>query len=270
MSPQSMVCATCGATVPYGRLSCPACGELLASVAGAARSVNGRSKKGRAAVAERPTPAVLTDVPPQAAATAPSEPERAAPGWEPPIFQSVSSTTAAGPVADTESDARRRRQRPTRIWIPAPVPPRRPRWPGPPTWCYRTPGRPPTRCSRVPRLRSPAAPVPIPASPSAPGAYVPPVRPRGAIGPAGPGAGVGGPGRGSDGRVQGRRNREPRRATFSTPRASPNSSAGSPSPVRRWPPSGSCSPGASASSAPRASAISTAGVSPARSTRSSC
>lgn len=34
---QSMVCVACGAAVPYGRLSCPSCGELLASVAGARR-----------------------------------------------------------------------------------------------------------------------------------------------------------------------------------------------------------------------------------------
>src|SRR5688572_15840290 len=37
MSMPSIVCGTCQAPVPYGRLSCPACGELLASVAGAGR-----------------------------------------------------------------------------------------------------------------------------------------------------------------------------------------------------------------------------------------
>src|SRR5688572_8522083 len=104
MSPQSIVCATCSATVPYGRLSCPSCGELLASVAGAARSVNGRSKKGRAAVAERPAPTALTEAPAQPAADAPSEAGRAAPGWEPPIFQNVSDATAAEPVAESGSD----------------------------------------------------------------------------------------------------------------------------------------------------------------------
>src|SRR6186997_3208380 len=34
---QSIVCGGCGSEVPYGRLSCPECGELLASVAGAIR-----------------------------------------------------------------------------------------------------------------------------------------------------------------------------------------------------------------------------------------
>jgi len=74
MSSQSIVCANCGAAVPYGRLSCPACGELLASVAGAARpAVADRAPK-RATRATRPTPAapsILVDV-------APDEPE---PEW---------------------------------------------------------------------------------------------------------------------------------------------------------------------------------------------
>jgi hypothetical protein len=34
---RSIVCGSCGADVPYGRLSCPACGDLLASVAGGTR-----------------------------------------------------------------------------------------------------------------------------------------------------------------------------------------------------------------------------------------
>lgn len=67
MSSQSIVCTTCDATVPYGRLSCPACGELLASVAGAARPVKTSAASPRAAraraAAERATPAVLVDVP---------------------------------------------------------------------------------------------------------------------------------------------------------------------------------------------------------------
>lgn len=37
MTAQSIVCGACAAAVPYGRLSCPACGELLASVAGGSR-----------------------------------------------------------------------------------------------------------------------------------------------------------------------------------------------------------------------------------------
>lgn len=44
MTTQAMVCGSCAAEVPYGRLSCPSCGELLASVAGGRRaSHNGTS-----------------------------------------------------------------------------------------------------------------------------------------------------------------------------------------------------------------------------------
>jgi len=38
MTAQSIVCGACSAEVPYGRLSCPSCGELLASVAGSRRN----------------------------------------------------------------------------------------------------------------------------------------------------------------------------------------------------------------------------------------
>lgn len=41
MTTQSIVCGSCNAAVPYGRLSCPECGELLASVAGSRRAVAG-------------------------------------------------------------------------------------------------------------------------------------------------------------------------------------------------------------------------------------
>ena len=58
MTTQSIVCGSCNAAVPYGRLSCPECGELLASVAGSRRVVAGAvttkarsAKRGSAAVA---------------------------------------------------------------------------------------------------------------------------------------------------------------------------------------------------------------------------
>lgn len=38
MTAQSIVCGSCANEVPYGRLSCPSCGELLASVAGGRRT----------------------------------------------------------------------------------------------------------------------------------------------------------------------------------------------------------------------------------------
>lgn len=55
MTTETIVCGACAAAVPYGRLSCPACGELLASVAGGRRVVAG-------AVTSSATPAVLYDV----------------------------------------------------------------------------------------------------------------------------------------------------------------------------------------------------------------
>lgn len=56
MTAQSIVCGACATEVPYGRLSCPSCGELLASVAGSRRSAT--------AVASRtPLPDVLYEPP---------------------------------------------------------------------------------------------------------------------------------------------------------------------------------------------------------------
>jgi hypothetical protein len=57
MTAQSIVCGTCAAAVPYGRLSCPSCGELLASVAGARRTAgrtNGRRAMATATAAADP------------------------------------------------------------------------------------------------------------------------------------------------------------------------------------------------------------------------
>ncbi|HUP54914.1 MAG TPA: hypothetical protein VM408_05360 [Methylomirabilota bacterium] len=72
MSSKAIVCTACGAAVSYGRLSCPACGELLASVAGAARTVVATAPAKRAARVARPTPSVLVDVAPAAVAAPPA------------------------------------------------------------------------------------------------------------------------------------------------------------------------------------------------------
>jgi hypothetical protein len=55
MTAQSIVCGSCAADVPYGRLSCPSCGELLASVAG--------SRRFSAAAARSRLPEARTTVP---------------------------------------------------------------------------------------------------------------------------------------------------------------------------------------------------------------
>ncbi len=96
MATQSIVCGSCAAAVPYGRLSCPSCGELLASVAGGRRVVAGAVTGGATAVS-------LWD----AAADAPSkrphpdpvpDPE---PAWrtEPSVLMPVQGATWASDAA---------------------------------------------------------------------------------------------------------------------------------------------------------------------------
>lgn len=55
MAVRTIACTECGTTVPYGRLSCPSCGELLASVTGAARRLT-------ALVEVEPEPAIQEPV----------------------------------------------------------------------------------------------------------------------------------------------------------------------------------------------------------------
>ncbi len=62
MTAQSIACGACAADVPHGRLSCPSCGELLASVAG-------RRRGAKAAAKRTPITDVLYDVPSAVPAT---------------------------------------------------------------------------------------------------------------------------------------------------------------------------------------------------------
>jgi hypothetical protein len=69
MTSQSIVCGTCGAPVAYGRLSCPSCGELLASVAGARRTsasgasgASAASSSAKSSARRKRTPDVVYDV----------------------------------------------------------------------------------------------------------------------------------------------------------------------------------------------------------------
>jgi hypothetical protein len=78
MTAQSIVCGSCSNEVPYGRLSCPSCGELLASVSGSRRSPS--TMAARSAVpdvlydaGEAPTAAVVHG--PLAREAAPRDPE---------------------------------------------------------------------------------------------------------------------------------------------------------------------------------------------------
>ena len=65
MATRTVVCPECGAEVPYGRLSCVACGTLLASVAGGTRRAAGSAAGGpgpaQAADSGRASPGRGTD-----------------------------------------------------------------------------------------------------------------------------------------------------------------------------------------------------------------
>jgi hypothetical protein len=197
MSSQSIVCGTCGAAVPYGRLSCPACGELLASVVGAARrpvAVKPAPKRAaRASRATTATPAVASAVATAAPASA-AQAVTAAPTMEampvvppPPATPSVlvdvphpttppTAATAAmpyelgssgwdpiEPIADVEVDAE-------------------PQWPAERP---ATPFAAPARTIEMPQNGAPPA-YARSSFADAPGAYVPPVIPAIPAGPPAP------------------------------------------------------------------------------------
>jgi hypothetical protein len=61
MTTQTIACSACGADVPYGRLSCPSCGELLASVAGARRPAGKASRATRSSSPARSAARKPTD-----------------------------------------------------------------------------------------------------------------------------------------------------------------------------------------------------------------
>jgi len=176
MSSKAIICAACSAAVPYGRLSCPSCGELLASVVGAPRrgvavatAVGGGAVATSAPVATkrssrgtRATPTVLTDVSPPAAAVAAIVGTPVAPS--PPVAEPGPDAfaPAAGPLPVEAG----------------------PDWPdGGPAW----PDEPPRwRDERAPVPAVVAASVTSPSLANAPGAYVPPVLPAAPAGPPAP------------------------------------------------------------------------------------
>lgn len=92
MTGRSIQCGACGADVPYGRLSCPACGELLASVAGGRR----HATTGGAADGEAKHPAT-SDLDSGARSDAASLP---APSWAP---RAEASTGAASYLAEHDA-----------------------------------------------------------------------------------------------------------------------------------------------------------------------
>ena len=73
MSSKAIVCAACSTAVPYGRLSCPSCGELLASVVGAPRRAGAAVATGATVVTGG---AVATSAPVATKRAVPSDPRQ--------------------------------------------------------------------------------------------------------------------------------------------------------------------------------------------------
>jgi hypothetical protein len=191
MSSKAIVCAACNAAVPYGRLSCPACGELLASVAGAPRRVVAGAGAATATAtpsvtkrgtrASRATPSVLVDVEPAVPAAAVAE----APIVEPPVAQApvVAAPEVEAPLAHA----------PAPQAAPALLQPvatesatvdASPSWPeAAPSWPEE---RPQWRDERALAPPPAAAAVTSPSLANAPGAYVPPILPATPAGPPAP------------------------------------------------------------------------------------
>ena len=203
MSSKAIVCAACGVAVPYGRLSCPSCGELLASVAGATRSLMAATSGGRAngvatatkrpsraARASAPAPAVLLDVEP-VTELAP-EPPIAAP--EPPMAAPEAWGAAPAPATfqPAEAEPPRHDAPPPRAGDGPHWAEERPEWPGDrPAWRDERQPAPPTppfadaTAATAGTAGTAVAPASVtsPSLGNAPGAYVPPVLP---VEPAGP------------------------------------------------------------------------------------
>ena len=114
MTAQSIVCGTCAAAVPYGRLSCPSCGELLASVAGARRAAgrtNGRRAIATATAAADPPengPATVETVTATIPAAQEFDPAPDAPAGATPRLQEWLKQPGGGGVVrgDDRSDKR--------------------------------------------------------------------------------------------------------------------------------------------------------------------
>jgi hypothetical protein len=121
MAIRTVVCPECDEPVPYGRLSCPACGSLLASVAGTPRRIvpavavataTASPLPGRAAVELLPTPKPAarraatprraTAPPPITIASAPDDPVR--PPQPPPAHEPRPAEPAMRPPVDVPAD----------------------------------------------------------------------------------------------------------------------------------------------------------------------
>ena len=130
MTTRTIDCAECGASVPYGRLSCPRCGSLLASVTGRTavqlvevQSAAGSRFRTRSAPARPLWGACLDDAEPPARAVDPLDESRGTRpdpgrGTRPAGRRRRRRMPVAGRNAGCQSNLRPRPTRPSSLWRP--------------------------------------------------------------------------------------------------------------------------------------------------------
>jgi hypothetical protein len=156
MTTQAIVCGACAAEVPHGRLSCPSCGELLASVVGGRRgSHNGTSSTATPetvyAVIAAGRPATEDDTDDRADAVLDDDADETADLTGPDPDEAATDPSAESPAASATAAA---------TWAVAghaPAATAAPPAPPAPTWPSTAPG------AYVP---PPPAPTPGPAAPA--------------------------------------------------------------------------------------------------------
>jgi hypothetical protein len=187
MTMRSIACSACGADVPGGRLSCPACGELLAAVSGGRRDARPAAPPipddrplVDALLDDDPSPAPghavsatgLDDGPSPIEASGPADPAPATDAGPDEVLAHVATSSAEDLVDDTLDDGP-----PSPAWPAGPVP----SWPDrasttlpaaaaaaaePPPGAYLPPS--PVAAPTPPAILGTAAIATMPAGPAAP------------------------------------------------------------------------------------------------------
>jgi hypothetical protein len=164
MMTKTFDCVECGASAPYGRLSCPSCGALLASVTGGRRPAVRAAEVEAAAAPESAAPAtsvaVSDDPAPRANPVKPTAARKRAPA--PPPFLDAAQAPAPAPIqAATPASAPKPTPTTVSVELPAPGPAA---LAAPPTATpARTPTYAPTPAARARNAASAPAPAPVPA-----------------------------------------------------------------------------------------------------------
>jgi hypothetical protein len=148
---KTVACPECGASVPYGRLSCAECGSLLASVVGSPRRLESRPIDD-----EPPALEPDTETRPEAAPLeARAEPDVAS---EPDVAREAEAAHEAQAAVERDADT-------SEPEPPAPVGRLAPQWPTPPVLRDWEGAPPPTAMQPAQPATLPAAPVSPPVSP---------------------------------------------------------------------------------------------------------